>query len=227
MNSIFPLATCPVMLSRCPLVKIIDDANFRAAREKLIRKRRSNERSASRHQHKFSSSKKSPKTSRVHGLLDDFHEFLQFFDSIIIGCDAPGPPGPCPRSFPLSSTSERIAAATFSGLSGSADTANPNFAPSDTASVSSGATATIGFPAARIPYILLGTTTPSSPRLTVITCASAAASTEGYLARRKETEEIARSRHPWRALRRARAALLRQRRRDPRHPLPELRDCCD
>src|SRR2546429_3941030 len=63
-------------------------------------------------------------------------------------------------------------------ISGSAATAKPCFTPSDRTSLSRGATATIGFPAARIPYILLGTTTPSSPRFTVTMSASAAAKTE-------------------------------------------------
>src|SRR6266852_4340412 len=39
----------------------------------------------------------------------------------------------------------------------------------------------MGFRAARIPYILLGTTTPSRPRFTVMTWASAAASTDEIL----------------------------------------------
>src|SRR5260370_38487810 len=53
--------------------------------------------------------------------------------------------------------------------------------PRETTSHSRGATATIGFPAARMPYILLGTTTPSRPRLMVMMWASAAARTEETL----------------------------------------------
>src|SRR5258708_35054290 len=57
----------------------------------------------------------------------------------------------------------------------------PFSSPRETTSHSRGATATIGFPAARIPYILLGTTTPSRPRLMVMMWASAAARTEETL----------------------------------------------
>src|SRR5260370_35563009 len=53
--------------------------------------------------------------------------------------------------------------------------------PRETTSHSRGATATIGFPAARMPYILLGTTTPSKPRLMVMMWAAAAARTEETL----------------------------------------------
>src|SRR5712692_6716165 len=74
----------------------------------------------------------------------------------------------------------RTALTTSAGRSGSAATAKPRRVPSDTASVSLGATATMGFRAARIPYILLGTTTPSRPRFTVMTWASAAASTDEH-----------------------------------------------
>src|SRR5947208_1473535 len=45
------------------------------------------------------------------------------------------------------------------------------------------------FRAARIPYILLGTTTPSSPRFTVMTWASAAASTDGILLAGKNSKK--------------------------------------
>src|SRR5258708_11797486 len=57
----------------------------------------------------------------------------------------------------------------------------PFSSPRETTSHSRGATATIGFPAARMPYILLGTTTPSRPRLMVMMWASAAARTEETL----------------------------------------------
>ncbi len=76
--------------------------------------------------------------------------------------------------FPVVPPSPRV-------LSGLAATQIPFCSPMETTSHSGGATATMGLPAARIPYILLGTTTPSRPRLTVITWASAAASTDGTL----------------------------------------------
>src|SRR5882762_4618099 len=75
----------------------------------------------------------------------------------------------------------RTALATSAGRSGSAATANPRRTQSDTALVSFGATAIMGVPAAKIQYILLGTTTPFKPRFTVMTCTSAAASTEVIL----------------------------------------------
>src|SRR6266436_2639779 len=86
-------------------------------------------------------------------------------------------------------TSCRTVETTSSGLSGSAETPKPLGTPIDTASVSLGATATIGFPAARIPYILLGTTTPSNPRFTVMMCASAAASTDGIFPAGKKSRK--------------------------------------
>src|SRR5437588_355909 len=66
--------------------------------------------------------------------------------------------------FLASAIKPRTTFARSPGLSGSAATAKPCFAPSETTFVSLGATATIGLPAARIPYILLGTTTPFRPR---------------------------------------------------------------
>src|SRR5690348_14370763 len=81
----------------------------------------------------------------------------------------------------VSDASVFIAAATSSGISGSAQMPHPICALKDAASVSFGDTARMGLPAARIPYILLGTTTPSRPRFIVITCASAAAKTDGIL----------------------------------------------
>src|SRR5229473_2904080 len=83
----------------------------------------------------------------------------------------------------------RTALTTSAGRSGSAATAKPRCIPSDTASVSFGATATMGFPAARIPYILLGTTTPSRPRFMVMTWASAAASIDGILLAGKKSRK--------------------------------------
>src|SRR6266566_2820905 len=114
-------------------------------------------------------------------VFENFQIFLKLGHSIIGGCG-----GPCRRFHRLQLPPVRHQvpdhADEFPWLSGSAATAKPCFTPSDRTSLSRGATATIGFPAARIPYILLGTTTPSSPRFTVTMCASAAAKTEGICA---------------------------------------------
>src|SRR5216683_4190365 len=80
-----------------------------------------------------------------------------------------------------SALSARIFAATSSARSGSAATPHPMRTASEATSLSAGATATMGRPAAQIPYILLGTTTPSSPRRMVMICASPAARTDGIL----------------------------------------------
>ena len=120
-------------------------------------------------------------TSTLHGLLDNLRQIgLQFFDSIIIGCHRPGRP---PHAFdfgpvPNKRANNRGYLFRAVWIRGNCES---EFRAKDTASVSAGATATIGFPAARIPYILLGTTTPSRPRFTVMTCTSGAARTEGIL----------------------------------------------
>src|SRR5258707_14854468 len=75
----------------------------------------------------------------------------------------------------------RMSCAKRAGSSGSEEMEKPVDSPRETTSHSRGATATMGFPAARMPYILLGTTTPSRPRLMVMLWASAAARTEEIL----------------------------------------------
>src|SRR6266566_2924595 len=80
-----------------------------------------------------------------------------------------------------SPASARAATTTSSGLSGSATRPHPRCVAIHAESASCGATTRIGRPAARISYSLLGTTTPSRPRFTVMTCASPAASTDGIL----------------------------------------------
>ena len=72
-----------------------------------------------------------------------------------------------------------MAAATAAGSSGSTATPHPDSATIRAASHSAGAITMIGRPAARIEYNLLGTTTPSSPRLTVTMCTSPAIMTCG------------------------------------------------
>src|SRR5580704_8660241 len=70
--------------------------------------------------------------------------------------------------------SSRIAAAMAAGSSGSAVTPQPEPTTMRAASDSGGATTRIGRPAARVEYSLLGTTTPSRPRFTVMMCKSPA-----------------------------------------------------
>ena len=74
-------------------------------------------------------------SSRVHVLLDDFHKFLQLFDSIIIGRSGQRHVPWLELSlYPFASN--RIAAATFQGRLGQR-TRKSDFAPSEAASVSS------------------------------------------------------------------------------------------
>src|ERR1700722_9614828 len=79
----------------------------------------------------------------------------------------------------------RMLEAKSPGLVGSAQIANPCRRPRAATSLSGAATATMGFPAAMMPNILLGTTTPSRLRLMVTMWASGAARTEGRSGLRK------------------------------------------